>query len=82
MFLRTLHGTWLTERDQAQRAEITLPGFKPLDHSRKGRNGRGTVLLFNDNVNARDIDSGEVSSFEFSEWLLQYDSTRLRVIII
>ena len=39
-------------------------------------------MLFNDNFDARDIDSGEVSSFEFSEWLLQYDSTRLRVIII
>ena len=73
--------TWLTERDQAQRAEITLPGFKLVDHSRKGRTGRGTALLFNDNVDACDFDRREVSSFEFSEWLLQYDCTRFRVII-
>ena len=66
--------TWLTERGPAQRAEITLPGFKLLDHSRKGRTGGGTAFLFNDNVDARDI--------EFSEWFLQYDSTRLWVIII
>ena len=30
---------WLTERDQAQRAKFTLPGFKLLDHSIKGRSG-------------------------------------------
>ena len=40
------------------------------------------LQLFNDNVDARDIDSGEVSLFEFSEWLLQYDYTRLRAITI
>ena len=39
-------------------------------------------MLFNDNVDARDIDRGEVLSLEFSEWLVQYDSNRLRVIII
>ena len=74
--------TWLTERDQTQRAEITLPGYKLLDHSRKGRTGGGTALLFNDNFDVRDTNSGEVTSFEFSECLLQYDSTKLRVIII
>ena len=74
--------TWLTERDQTQRAEITLPGYKLLDHSRKGRTGGGTALLFNDNIDVRDTNSGEVTSFEFSECLLQYDSTKLRVIII
>ena len=39
-------------------------------------------MLFKDKVDVRDIDSGEVSSFEFSEWHLQYDSARARVIII
>ena len=74
--------TWLTERDMAHKAEIILPGFKLLDYPRVGRMGGGTALLFRENIEVKRNDGGERKSFEFSEWIIQYYSTKLRIIIV
>ena len=74
--------TWITENDMTHRAEMTLPGYKLLDHPRVGRTGGGIALLFGENIQAKRVDSGERKSFEFSEWILQYCSTKLRLIIV
>ena len=74
--------TWFTEDDMTHRAEITLPGYKLLAHPRVGRTGGGIALLFRENIQAKRVDSGERKSFEFSEWILQYCSTKLRLIIV
>lgn len=44
--------------------------------------GGGTALLFRDNINVNKFDGGERKSFEFSEWIIQYCSSKLRIIIV
>ena len=66
----------------AHKTEIVLPGYKLLDHPRTVRSGGGTALLFRDNIIVQKVDGGERRSFEFSEWLLQYCSSKLRIIIV
>lgn len=66
----------------AHKAEITLPGYKLLDCPRTARTGGGTALVFIENIIVQNVDSGERKSFEFSEWLLQYCSYKLRIIIV
>ena len=53
-----------------------------LDHPRASRPGGGTALVFKDIFVVKKIDGGERKSFEFSEWILQHGSSKLRVIII
>ena len=60
--------TWLTEDDAAVRAELNLDGYNFLDHPREGRCGGGTGLIFRDSLRVKNVDVGEKSSFEFSEW--------------
>ena len=60
--------TWLSEIDDACRAEITPPGYKLFDHTRSDRSGGGTALLIRENLHASRVDAGERSSFEFSHW--------------
>lgn len=74
--------TWLTEKDAAHKTEITLPGYKLLGQSRNTRTGGGTALLLNENIDARQVDGGERKSFEFSEYILQYGSNKLRIIVV
>ena len=58
--------TWLSEIDDACRAEITPPGYKLFDHTRSDRSGGGTALLIRENLHASRLDVGERTSFEFS----------------
>ena len=44
--------SWLSERDTAHKAEITLPGYKLFEYTRVGRTGRGIALLLNETVEA------------------------------
>ena len=39
-------------------------------------------MLFREKIQAKRVDSGKRKSFEFSEWILQYCSTKLRLIIV
>ena len=47
--------TWLTDSDMACKAEITLPGYKLLEHSRIGRPGGGSALIFRDNITVQKL---------------------------
>ncbi|CAH3147723.1 unnamed protein product, partial [Porites evermanni] len=58
--------TWLSEIDDAYRAEITPPGYKLFDHTRSDRSGGGTALLIRENLHASRVDGGVRTSFEFS----------------
>ena len=67
--LFTFTETWLSDKDTAAKLEFIPPGtHKFLHHSRSGRKGGGTGLLFKENIDMKKIDSGEKTSFEFSEW--------------
>lgn len=74
--------TWLTDNDTAHRVEVTPPGYKLLDHPRSGHTGGGTALLFRENMSASKVDAGERKSFEFSEWIVEYGSCKLRTVVI
>ena len=50
--------TWLSEIDDACRAEITPPGYKLFDHTRSDRSGGGTALLKRENLHASRLDVG------------------------
>ena len=53
-----------------------------MQQDRPGRRGGGTGLLFQKNIDVKKIDSGERTSFEFSEWRVTYTSFRAKLIII
>ncbi|XP_068713260.1 uncharacterized protein [Montipora foliosa] len=75
--------TWPTANDTAAKLEfIPSQTHKFLHHSRSGREGGGTGLLFRENVDVSKIDAGEKTSFEFSEWSLKTNSFRARLSII
>ena len=71
--------TWLTEDDAAVRAELNLDGYNFLDHSRQGRCGGGTGLIFRDSLRVKNVDAGEKSSFELSEWTVTTVSNCIRL---
>lgn len=62
--------SWLSERYVADKAHITLPGYKLFEHQRVGRKGGGITLLLNETVDARKGDCGERSSFSLVNGLL------------
>ena len=68
--LFALTETWLSEIDDALRAEITPTGFKLIDHSRKNRRGVGTALLFRESLNVQKIAAKELRSFEYLELIV------------
>ena len=70
---------WLTEDDAAVRAELNLDGYNFLDHSRQGRCGGGTGLIFRDSLRVKNVDAGEKSSFEFSKWTVTTVSNCIRL---
>ncbi|CAB4005804.1 Hypothetical predicted protein [Paramuricea clavata] len=75
--------TWLTPDDAAVRAELCPNGFKFLDNPRTGRRGGGIGLLYRDSLQVKTVNSGEKSSFEFSECIVTSSSSRdLRVVNI
>lgn len=66
--LFTFTETWLSDKDTAAKLEFIPPGtHKFLHHSRLGCKGRGTGLLFKENIDVKKIDAGEKTSFEYSD---------------
>ena len=75
--------TWFKLRDAAARAECTPWGYMFLDHPRyTPRQGGGTAILYRDIMTVKCNSSGELSSFEFSDWSLCSKDIRLRIIFI
>jgi len=73
--------TWLSEIDDVCRAEITPPGYKLFDHTRSDRTGGGSALLIRENLHASRLDAGERTSFEFSHWMVEFQSQKLQIVI-
>ena len=74
--------TWLCPSDDAIRNESCPGGYVLADHSRTGRRGGGTALVYRNSLTVKKIDAGEKTSFEFSEWTVQSASHNLRIIVI
>ena len=51
--------TWLTENDDAVRAEMDINSYKLIDHYRQGRRGGGIDLLYRQSLRVKKIDVGE-----------------------
>ena len=75
--------SWFTSRDAAVRAECTPSGYQLLDRARSAhRQDGGTALLCRDSFTLKCNASGEVSSFEFSDWTISSSEISLRIILI
>ena len=75
--------TWFTSRDAAVKVGCTPPGYKLLDRARSAhRQGGGTTLICRDSFTVKCNASGEVSSFEFSDWTFSSSQISLRIILI
>ena len=47
-----------------------------------GRCGGGTGLIYRDSLRVKEVEAGEKSSFEFSEWTVTTVSNCIRLVII
>ncbi|KAJ8028828.1 hypothetical protein HOLleu_31177 [Holothuria leucospilota] len=75
--------TWLSTNDDLVRFSLKPPGYDFQDSPRKnGRTGGGIGLLHRENIQASMVAQGEVDSFEFSEWLLQFQRKPLRLCVV
>ena len=74
--------TWFTTDDVAMRALATPKGYKLMDQPRASRSAGGTGLLFRNSLQVTMVASDELTSFEFSEWLVVSGTYRLRVVVI
>ena len=68
--------------DDAIRNESCPVGYVLADHSRTGRRGGSSTLVYRNSLTVKKIDAGEKTSFEFSEWTVQSASHHLRIIVI
>lgn len=74
--------TWLKAIDDSVRAQLCPTGYKFLDKSREGRRGGGTALLYRDSLRVTMANSGQLESFEYSEWIVTPSaSNNLRIFI-
>ena len=68
--------------NQHQKLSVPLGVIGFLDHSRSGRRGGGTGLLFKNNLKVTKVTGGEQQSFECSEWKVLSGSRRVNLIIV
>ena len=81
--LFTICETWFKDHHSAVLSELTPPGYRMLVHCpRPGRRGGGTALLVKEGINVSNVYSDEKTSFEVSEWLVSFGSTRVRIVIV
>ena len=80
--LFALTETWLSENDDAHRAEVTPTGFKLIDHSRKNRRGGGTALIFRGSLNVQKVAANDLRSFEYLELIVSSGTSNFRLVII
>ena len=59
--------TWLCPNDDAVRNESCPVCYVLADHSRTGRRGGGTTLVYWNSLTVKKIATGEKTSFGFSE---------------
>lgn len=75
--------TWLKPKDTVSEAALSSQGYnfegapRPTD-----RVGGGTGLVFSDTIECSKVSSGELNSFEFSQWKLKTHKQYIMLIII
>ena len=74
--------TWFIDGESASKTQCTPGGYRFFDHSRSGRRGGGTGLLFKNNLMVSKVTGGEHQSFEYSEWKVTSGSRRVNLIIM
>ena len=75
--------TWLRSEDDTIRQECQPAGYTFTDSPRQcGRQGGGTGLLCKSPLTQSAVNSGDKTSFEFSEWLVRGSAVPLRVIVV
>ena len=67
--------TWLTQNDAAVCKEITPNGYRLFYCPRTDRRGGGIALLCRESLNVRRLSTGEKTSFESSEYMIDVLST-------
>ena len=81
--LCTICDSWLTVNDCTIRKELTLSGYITLGLCpRSNRMVDGTVLLVRNVCVVNKISCIKRSSFEASEWMEVYETSRLRMIVV
>ena len=72
--LFTICESWLNDLDSAILSGLTLPSYAKLYHCpRADRRGSGTALLYRDGLDVNKVFSAVRSSFEVSEWLVEFE---------
>ena len=74
--------TWFIDGESASKTQCTPGGYRFFDHSRSGRRGGGTGLLFKNNLMVTKVTGGEHQSFEYLEWKVTSGSRRVNLIIM
>ena len=60
-----------------------MPYWIPVLKHRQGYRGGGTALLYRNNLKVTLANSGQLESFEYSEWVVKsFASDHLKVIVI
>jgi exonuclease III len=77
--------TWFSVDDSAKRAQCTPEGYLIKDCPRvRDTNvyGGGTGIIYRQNLSVKGRKNGELSSFEFSEWIIQSKKYKFMLCII
>ncbi len=74
--------TWLSDKDDVARSEISPNGYIFKDHPRADRTGGGTGLLCRSVLGPRKVSGGETKSFEYSEYVVKLDNKKCRLHVI
>ena len=75
--------TWLRSGDAVNRAELTPGGFNLKDNPRpSGRTGGGVGVRFKTGIQCKVLSSSELNSFEYSNYELVSQKTKVDVHII
>ena len=74
--------TWLTQNDAAVCKEITPNRYRLFHCPHTDPRGGGTALLCRESLNIRRLSTGEKTSFEFSEYMIDGLSLQLRLVIV
>ena len=73
---------WLSNDDDPVRVECTPDGYKFHDWPRPDRDGGGVALVVCTGLITKKVASGAKTSFEFGEYIVRSDNTRLGVVIL
>ena len=74
--------TWLYSDDDAVRAECIPSGCQILNQTRSRRGGGGIALLSFAKLSVSIITTGDSTSFEFVEYLVNHGNNSIKVVVV